>query len=242
MTDAFAPAGPDRWTIRLARRYPHPVEKVWRAVSRSEHLSAWFPATVDLTAEVGATVRFGAPMDGEPELTGVVTDCEPPHLLAFTWDTDHLRFELHEVEGGTEVVLLHAFDDRSGAASFAAGWGECFLGLAAGLDGAPPPASTRAERRHEELVAAFGLDAPAVDEVAPDGSWRIVFERQLVAPVDDLPSEVEVVPGTGHGPRLRVTVTGTDADERASARARWHDRLEAIAAAALASAVAAPSD
>jgi uncharacterized protein YndB with AHSA1/START domain len=207
MTDTFAPAGPDRWSVRLVRRYPHPVEKVWRAVSEPAHLAVWFPSTVELEPRVGAEVRFGAPMDGLPALTGVVTDWAPPHLLGFTWDTDHLRFELAEVDGGTEVVLLHTFADRAGAASFAAGWGVCDGGLAALLAGDPPPPPTRATARHEELVAAFGLDAPAVDEVAGDGTWRIVFERQTVAPpavvwdlllgVDPATGEQRVAPGVG---------------------------------------------
>jgi uncharacterized protein YndB with AHSA1/START domain len=175
--DAFAPAGPDRWSVRLVRRYPHPVEKVWRAVSEPEHLAVWFPATVELEPVVGAEVRFGAPMDGLPALTGVVTDCEPPHVLGFTWDTDHIRLELRPTDDGTEVVLLHTFDDRAGAASFGSGWGECGRGLRALLAGDPPPEHTRAVARHEELVALFGLDAPAIDEVADDGRWRIVFER-----------------------------------------------------------------
>lgn len=180
--DALAALGPDRWSVRMERHYPHPVAKVWRAVSDPVHLSRWFPAPVDLAAEVGSEVRFGAPAEGEPALTGVVTECEPPHLLAFTWDTDHLRFELAPVDGGTTLVLLHAFDDRAGAASFGAGWGACFPVLAADLAGQPAPPATRAERRHEELAAAFGLDAPAVDEVDAEGRWRIVFERQTVAP------------------------------------------------------------
>lgn len=289
MTDTFAPAGPGRWSVRLARRYPHPVEKVWRAVSEPEHLVAWFPSTVELEPRVGAEVRFGPAFEGDPGLTGVVTDCAPPHVLAFTWDTDHIRFELAAVADGTEVVLLHTFDDRAGAASFAAGWGECGGGLAALLAGDPPPVPTRAVARHEELVARFGLDRPAVDEVDDDGTWRIVFERQMVLPqaeVWDLllgtdpatgeqrvapavgepftpwaapdhvlgtvtemtPGEVLAwdcsavepgatvrfgfVPGTGHGCRLVVTLTGTDPSDRDAARAQWQQGIEATAAEA----------
>lgn len=207
MTDTFAPAGPDRWSVRLARRYPHPVEKVWRAVSEPAHLAAWFPAPVEIELRVGAEVRFGAPMEGWPALTGVVTDCDPPRLLGFTWDADHLRFELTPVDGGTELVLLHTFDDRAGAASFGSGWDTCFGALRADLAGAPRVEPERAEALHEELAAAFGLDAPAVDEVAADGSWRIVFERQMVVPqaevwdlllgVDPATGEPRTAPGVG---------------------------------------------
>ena len=207
MTDAFAPAGPDRWSVRLVRRYPHPVEKVWRAVSEPAHLAVWFPSTVEIEPRVGAEVRFGSPMEGMPALTGVVTDCDPPRLLGFTWDTDHLRFELTAVADGTELVLLHTFDDRAGAASFGSGWDTCFGTLRADLAGAPRVEPGRAVARHEALVAVFGLDAPAVDEVAADGSWRIVFERQMVVPqaevwdlllgVDPRTGEQRAAPGVG---------------------------------------------
>ena len=287
--DTFSVAGADRWSVRLVRRYPHPIERVWRAISEPEHLAAWFPSTVEIEPRVGAEVRFGSPMEGRPALTGVVTDCDPPRLLAFTWDTDHLRFELAPVADGTELVLLHAFDDRAGAASFGSGWDTCFGTLRADLDGAPLPEPDPAVARHEELVAVFGLDAPAVDEVAADGRWRIVFERQMVVPraevwdlllgvdpdtgeqrvaprvgepltpwaapdhvlgtvTEVVPGEIlawdcsaaepgetvrfHLVPGTGHGGRLVVTLTGTDPVERDAARAQWRQGVENTAAQA----------
>lgn len=238
--DAFAPAGPDRWSVRLVRRYPHPVETVWRAVSEPEHLAAWFPSAVDLDPHVGGEVRFGPASADDPGLTGEVLAWEPPHLLAFTWGTDAIRFELAATDDGTELVLLHAFDDRAGAASFAAGWDGCGLALAALLAGDPPPPPTRAVARHEELVASFGLDRPAVDEVDDAGRWRLVFERQMVAPEADVrallavtaDADVNFVPGTGHGARLVITLTGTDPAARATARTTWHDRVESAAAEA----------
>jgi len=300
MTASFAPADRDRWSVRLTRRYPHPVDRVWRAVSDPEHMAAWFPSSVTFVGsdapEVGVEVRFGAPMDGLPAQTGIVTDCDPPRLLAFTWDTDHLRFELSPDADGTEVVLLHTFDDLPGAASFAAGWEGCTEALYIDLAGDAVPEWSRAERRHEQLVGAFGLDAPVADEVDDDGSWRVVFERQMVAPADvvwnlvlgvdhstgsqrrapavgqpftpwaapdyvlgtvtdvvpgkllawdcsaDEPGDairLELVDGTGHGARLRLSVTGRDPAERAPATEQWHDGVANTAAEALERALAA---
>jgi len=39
-------AADGRSVLRMERRYPHAVEKVWRAVTEPEHLAAWFPSTV----------------------------------------------------------------------------------------------------------------------------------------------------------------------------------------------------
>ena len=52
---------------------------------------------------------------------GAVTDLEPPRLFAFTWGDEHPRWELHPDGTGTRLVRVHTFDDRAGAASFAAG-------------------------------------------------------------------------------------------------------------------------
>ena len=33
-----------RPTVRVEREYPHPIDKVWRAVTTPEHLGRWFPS------------------------------------------------------------------------------------------------------------------------------------------------------------------------------------------------------
>jgi uncharacterized protein YndB with AHSA1/START domain len=67
---------------------------------------------------------------------GEVTEYDPPHVLAYTWGEDLLRFELQRCgEGGCRLVLLHTFDDRFKAARYAAGSHLCLDSLAASLDG-----------------------------------------------------------------------------------------------------------
>ena len=56
--DQFGPAA-DRWALRLERRYPHPVEKVWGAVTEPAHLAQRFPSTVEVDLRVGGAMRFG---------------------------------------------------------------------------------------------------------------------------------------------------------------------------------------
>ena len=47
-----------RPTVRVERRYPHPIDKVWRAVTTPEHLGQWFPSPVELDLRPGGTMRF----------------------------------------------------------------------------------------------------------------------------------------------------------------------------------------
>ena len=101
-------------------------------------------------------------------------------MLAFTWGTDRLTFELSPAGEGTAFALTHSFDDRAGAASFATGWEMCLGGLRQVLAGEPLPAPDRGVARHEELVAEFGLDQP---EISDDrGRWTVRYERQLTCP------------------------------------------------------------
>ena len=43
----------ERPTVRVERRYPHPIGKVWRAVTTPD-LGQWFPSEVDLDLRPGA--------------------------------------------------------------------------------------------------------------------------------------------------------------------------------------------
>ena len=117
-----------RPAVQVERRFPHPVEKVWRAVSRPEHLSTWFPSPVEIDLRTGGAMRFVA-FAGDAAEHGQVIAVDPPHRLEFSWGADRMIFELRAVDDGTALTLLHVFDDRAGAASFAAGWHGCLIGL-----------------------------------------------------------------------------------------------------------------
>ena len=219
MSTTFTPGERDA-TIQVERRFAHPPERVWRAVSEPTGLAAWFPSTVEIDLRVGGRVGFSFGEDGK------VTELDPPRLLAFTWDGELLRFELEPDGDGTRFRLLHTFADREAAASSAAGWQECTAALGRSLDGLPveetDPVAIRAE--HERLLSEFGLAAPVTKRVA-DG-WQVRIERQLTAPAEVvepvLPPATdgmrfELGEGTGMGARLVATWTGPDAAGRDTA-------------------------
>jgi uncharacterized protein YndB with AHSA1/START domain len=199
--------------VRVERRYPHPIERVWRAVTTPEGLAEWFPAPVTFAGDVA---DFG-------DSTGKVLAMEPPHRLVFTWGDDELSFELREDGEHTVFVLTHRFSDRAGAASFASGWENCLQVLALVLSGEPVPPPERFEGRHEELVRAFGLEEPIV--IRGDKGWSVRIERQLVVGAETAWDRLRAQPlgvpnvlinlgdGTGHGARLVVAVNGVDEAE-----------------------------
>jgi uncharacterized protein YndB with AHSA1/START domain len=172
-----------RNVLRLERRLAHPPEKVWRALTTPADLVQWFPAEVRLDLRTGGEVRFVFPGGEAPEGKGVITDLDPPRLLAFTWEGEHLRWELRPDGAGSVLTLEHTLDDRYGAASFAAGWHTCIDAMDDLLAGRPVPALAGPEAmagRHDELVVALGLDE-GIAETTADG-WRVRFERQMTRP------------------------------------------------------------
>jgi uncharacterized protein YndB with AHSA1/START domain len=168
-----------RPTVRVERRYRHPIDKVWRAVTTPEHLGQWFPSPVEMDLRPGGSMTFPA-FAGGPGATGTIEVVEAPRRLTFTWGADRLTFELAPDGAGTKFALTHSFDERSGAPSFATGWELCLAGLRALLAGEPLPPPDRGIARHEELVHEFGLDQPEVTE-SEDG-WTVRVQRQLTCP------------------------------------------------------------
>lgn len=174
LTDRARPA------LKVERRYDHPVERVWRAVTTPASLARWFPAEVEFDLRSGGRVRYGG-FEGEAS-EGKVLDVDPPRYLSFTWGDNRLEFELRNEGEQTVFVLTHHFDDRAGAASFATGWEQCLAGLRDVLAGAEPAPSGPGVERHEELVERFGLDRPEVTRT--DAGWHVRFERQLTCPAE----------------------------------------------------------
>ena len=265
-----------RPTVRVEREYPHSIEKVWWAVTTPDHLGQWFPSRVELDLRPGGEIHF-RDFEGGLNATGTVEVVDAPRRLTFTWGGDRLTFELTSNGDSTTFTMLHSFDDRYGAPSFATGWERCLAALRSVLSGASLPARDRGIARHEELVHEFGLAQPEVTE--SEGRWTVRVERQLTCPKEvawDLwfgkdrdtgeqrrapaagealtpymapdveigtmtevephrvlafdvapdggPGDhvrVELADGTGHGARITLTVTGTNADERDAAAEMW---------------------
>jgi uncharacterized protein YndB with AHSA1/START domain len=118
-----------RPAVRFERTYPHPIDRVWAAVSTPVGLAGWFPSKVDIEPRAGGTIAFS----GDPNVddaTGVVLAFDPLKRLAFTWGNDELHFELEPVGRSTcRLVLINVLGDRSSAARNAAGWSVCLAEL-----------------------------------------------------------------------------------------------------------------
>lgn len=97
----------DRFTIEYVRVYPHPIDRVWRAVSDPAEVSAWF-WTAAFEARIGAPYVFGG---AGSDMRGVITACDPPRLIRFGGPEPHgpqgyIEIALERVEGGTRLRFV----------------------------------------------------------------------------------------------------------------------------------------
>ncbi len=101
--------------IEIEITYPHPIERVWRALTDADALATWLMPS-DFAPRLGHRFTFRTePGDG---WNGII-DCEvvalePPTRLAFTWGNVQLdpptlvAFTLAEAGDGTRLRFVHS--------------------------------------------------------------------------------------------------------------------------------------
>ena len=97
----------DRYTVEYTRTYPHPIERVWKAITDPAEMSVWFSR---ITFEPRLGGEYRALWEDPSMFKGVIIAFEPPRLLRFggphpgadaCW-----QFELEPVDGGTRMVFV----------------------------------------------------------------------------------------------------------------------------------------
>jgi uncharacterized protein YndB with AHSA1/START domain len=132
-------------TLQYERIYPHPIERVWRAITEPAEIAAWFePISLDLAA--GGDWR----MSEDGGWRGTITALDPPRHVRF----DHapgapdcepggyFEYRLEPVVGGTRMLFTHYLPGVAGGLArdpdgVAGGWHELFDRLTEWLDGEP---------------------------------------------------------------------------------------------------------
>ena len=178
-------------SIAIERTFPHPREKVWRAVTTQEALATWLMPN-DFELRVGHEFTFRT--EPAPGFDGIVhcrvLEIEPPSRLVFTWKGGPIdtivTFRLHEVRGGTRFRMeqsgFEGFKARLVSKMLKSG-GRSIYGkkLPEYLDSMPdgpgqeatPTATGRAgsEFTGSELAAIESANAPAQNPKACMNPW-----------------------------------------------------------------------
>jgi uncharacterized protein YndB with AHSA1/START domain len=158
----------DRTGLRFVRRYGHPIDRVWAALTESDQLRAWMPTDIVGDRREGAEVKLSfwpAQVEKygitETELTGRIQVWDPPRTFQWTWGDDVLRFEL-SAEGDVTTLRFTTWlaeGDREATGNTAAGYHICLHALRVWLDtGVAEPLT-----EHDHLVVEL---EPAYAEVA----------------------------------------------------------------------------
>jgi uncharacterized protein YndB with AHSA1/START domain len=202
MTDELA-SFDDAWTLRYERVYPHPIARVWAAVTSAEQLDVWLAPACGVLVEPWLGGRcefcFGGPNPDMAEHdpvdrstwshSGSITEFEPPNLVHYQLGASALRFELEEVDGATRLCFVHSFTpgpESPWRAGFMAGFHQMLRQLGTMLDGAwgreqAQPyidAVQRGEGVHALMHERMTSEQRAIDEDLVD-RYRIYARERL---------------------------------------------------------------
>lgn len=106
----------DRHTMRHVRVFPHPVERVWRAITDDEEVGRWFGMHVTFDMRPGGRCVWGSERSyfeteiGRYEPTTLVEHLAPGEKDLTRWG---LRFELKPHEEGCRFEFTQRFDPNA---------------------------------------------------------------------------------------------------------------------------------
>lgn len=114
-------------TIELDHYYPHPPEKVWRAITTPELMAEWMMEPFGFEPVPGNVFEMKTqPMPGQDfsgQIRGTVLEATAPERLSITWDDAQsdtptgwvITWTLHPEGHGTRILFTHTGFDPDNA-------------------------------------------------------------------------------------------------------------------------------
>jgi uncharacterized protein YndB with AHSA1/START domain len=133
-------------TLRYERRFPHPPEKVWKAITDPNQVSQWFSTTAKIDARLGGTLEYISVPVGFRR-TGRILEWNPPYVFEHEMRVDPhpqlpkgdaesvVRWQLVRDGNDTIVTATHSRLAKDSSLRFAIGWHSFLDRLAAQLNG-----------------------------------------------------------------------------------------------------------
>lgn len=158
--------------VRWRRHLPFAIDAVWQAITDDEHLSAWFPSTIEGERASGANLEFRFSQVDVPVTAGTMEVFNPgSHIMELTWGDEFLHFELRGDGAATTILILTVILSEIGkAARDAAGWHVCLDRLEAHLSGNPSKGANSIP--WEEANRVYTAQFPAsASTIKPPQAW-----------------------------------------------------------------------
>lgn len=122
-----------KFEVVVEEDFPHPIEKVWTAMTERKALGEWLLETDNFRPEVGCKFEmYCTNDDGTRDVYRMeVLELEAPRRMLWSWvlsgnesqGLTEVEFVLNEIEGGTRVTVRHRGDrDREMLERFRSGW------------------------------------------------------------------------------------------------------------------------
>lgn len=161
----------DEQTVRFERLLPGPIGRVWNYLVDADKRARWLcGGETELTSGGRVEMIFqNAKLSGQQDIerpekykdmpekvlfSGTVTRCEPPRVLAHTWDYEdtasEVCYELHEEGDQVRLVLTHTrLTGRDEMQSVCGGWHTHLDILVDVLNGDEPKPFWKVHTEHE---------------------------------------------------------------------------------------------
>ncbi len=136
---------PSNLSLKVSRRFTASRERVFEAWKDPDLLKRWLGGSTvespyaEVDFRVGGHYRVRVQPPGSPSIyvTGVFQEIVSPSRLVYTWAFEDnisasslVTVELHEVNGGTEVMLIHEqLPDERTRTNHEIGWVSCLENL-----------------------------------------------------------------------------------------------------------------
>ena len=136
-------------SLRITRLFQAAPEKVFEAWTRPEQMSRWCAPSEEYSTRAEVDLRIGGQYRIEMThasgsvhtAVGEYREIAPPERLVYTWSWEDgavkdslITIELRELNGGTEMTLVHErFADAEQAGKHEQGWTGCLNRLETAL-------------------------------------------------------------------------------------------------------------
>ena len=197
----------DRDTFRIVREYPHPIRRLWAALTDKEQLSVWLWRCSRLTARPGGEFVFDF---GFGKLwSGQITAFEAPHLIDFG---GFLRFELAERPDGSRLTMIQKRNPGGWSPMGLAGFHGWLGRLVRLLDGVPNDVADKWANEQYPWEALFLAYERLIRDSLAGGAtaiYRVHFPENASALNPESKSHLDdLVRVLKEQPALAVTIDG----------------------------------